>query len=303
MNERMRTIGIATGLLALVLSAGVLMSRAEDVRPHASRASELAYLPKGEYLRIAVLGYRQLAADVMWFKVVQHIGELRPHAAEWRWAYHAADVVTDLDPGFLMAYLGTGTILGVWSDLIKESVAILQKGMDNLPTVWQLPFQIGYDYFYELCDPARAAPYIRIASTLPGAPAYLPGLAAKMTVEGGDPEVALEFLHRVDEQMGSDARMHAALEERRKQIIVERDLRLIEGVAQQYRAARGVFPRSTQELVDARLLTSVPRDPFGERYDIDPLTGSVSTPSMRARVQLYRKTPCPRQHANEVPAS
>jgi len=285
------------------LCAGVLLTRADAVRPHATRASDLAYLPKGEYLRIAVLGYRQLAADILWFKVVQHIGESRPHAAEWRWAYHAADVVTDLDPGFLMAYLGTGTILGVWSDLVEESVAILQKGMDNLPTVWQLPFQIGYDYFYELCDPARAAPYIRIASTLPGAPSYLPGLAAKLTVEGGDPDVALEFLDRVDQQMGGDGRMHEALEERRKQIIVERDLRMIEDAARRYRAAHGAFPRSIQEMVAGGLLVSVPRDPFGERYDIDPATGTVSTPSMRARVKLYRKSPCPRQHANEVAVS
>ncbi len=53
----------------------VELATALDQRRNAvMRAAQLAYLPKGEYLRLAVLGYRQLAADIIWLQAVQHIG-------------------------------------------------------------------------------------------------------------------------------------------------------------------------------------------------------------------------------------
>ena len=42
-----------------------------------ARAEQLAYLPKGEYLKLAVLGYRQVVADLIWLQAVQHIGAKR----------------------------------------------------------------------------------------------------------------------------------------------------------------------------------------------------------------------------------
>jgi hypothetical protein len=161
-------------VVLLGLIAPIVLSFVERERPAANRAFELEYLPKGEYLRIAALGYRQVIADLIWLKAVYHFGERKQTKAGYRWVYHAVDVLTDLDPKFAMAYYAAGTILGVWSGQINESIAILEKGMRHNSDMWQLPFVIGYDYYYELCDPVRAAGYFRQASLLPGAPDYLP---------------------------------------------------------------------------------------------------------------------------------
>ena len=123
--------------LILLLTLGTLvpiaLSLVERERPAAHRALELEYLPKGEYLRVAVLGYRQIAADLIWLKAVYQFGERKQTRAGYRWAYHAVDVLTDLDPKFSMAYYAAGTILGVWSGQVKESIAILEKGMRHNP--------------------------------------------------------------------------------------------------------------------------------------------------------------------------
>ena len=279
---------LAAGLVAaLGISAdGVLMAldrqRSADVR-----AEELSYLPKGEYLKIAVLGYDQFAADLIWLKAVQHLGATRQSKGGYAWAYHVVNVVTDLDPKFLSAYLASGSILGVWAGLHYESIEILRKGMRENPDVWQLPYYIGYDYFYELCDPTMAAPYFQAAARLPGAPSYLPSLAARMTVAGGDPAAALEFLRRLYEQT-SDSRLREAFEQKIKEVIVERDIRVLQDSVRQHRGRFGKIPRTLKELVDRGIVSSLPEEPFGGQYAMDPSSGTVKALGRSQRLDIYR---------------
>jgi len=272
---------------ALGLSADGVLMALERQRSAAVRAEELSYLPKGKYLKIAVLGYDQFAADLIWLKAVQHLGATRQSKGGYYWAYHVVNVVTDLDPKFLPAYLASGAILGVWAGLQYESIEILRKGMRENPDVWQLPFYIGYDYFYELCDPAKAAPYFQAAAKLPGAPSYLPSLAARMTVAGGDPAAALEFLQHLYEQV-RDPRLREALELKIKEVLVERDIRALQDGAQRYRARYGKAPRTLKELVARGIVASLPEEPFGGRYVLDPSSGSVKPVGRSKRLDIYR---------------
>ena len=52
-------------LLALGGSVVAVLTVVERQRPFLVRAEELSYLPKGEYLKIAALGYQQMAADLI----------------------------------------------------------------------------------------------------------------------------------------------------------------------------------------------------------------------------------------------
>jgi tetratricopeptide (TPR) repeat protein len=279
---------LAAGLVVALgaSSDGVLMAL-ERQRPAAVRAEELSYLPKGGHLKVAVLGYDEFAADLIWLKAVQHLGATRPSKGGYFWAYHAVDVVTDLDPKFLPAYVAAGTILGVWAGLLYESIEILQKGMREHPDIWQLPFYIGYDYFYELCDPARAAPYFQAAARLPGAPSYLPSLATRMTVAGGDPDAALEFLQRLYEQT-NDPRLRGALEQKMKEVIMERDIRALQEGVRQYKARHKKNPRTLADLLARGIVPRLPEEPFGGRYELDPSSGTVRAVGRSERLDIYR---------------
>jgi hypothetical protein len=279
-------------LMAGLGSAAIAVLVALDhQRPPMLRAEELSYLPKGEYLRVAVIGYRQMAADLIWLKAVQYIGEKKQSKRGYLAAYHAVDVLTDVDPRFAFAYQATGTVLGVYAHLVQESIAILSKGMQHNPEVWQLPFTIGYDYFYELCDPAEAAPYFRTASMLPGAPAYLPKLAARMTVAGGDPDAALEFLQRLDEQV-QDQRLHEALAQKMREVLAERDIRLLEEAVRHYRTRYGRMPRKIGDLLDGGIIEKIPVEPLGGTYELNAADGSITATGLRERLTVHRLTPC-----------
>lgn len=286
---------LPVGLMLGLGSAAVgLLSVLEQERPPSARAAELSYLPKGEYLKVAVLGYEQIVADVLWLKAVQHFGGRRQTSENYLWAYHAVDVVTDLDPKFVLAYQAAGTILAVWAGHVEESIAILKKGVRHNPENWRLPFLLGYDYFYELCDRATAAEYLRTASALPGAPPYLPRLAARMTVETGDAEVALEFLERLYRQT-KDERTRESIEQRVKEVIAERDIRFLEEGVRRYKVRYGAPPRTLEDLVVRQIIVQVPEEPLGGRY---VLTGQGSVKStglqerLRVHVQVNPKIPC-----------
>ena len=275
-------------LLALGGTAVGVLTVVERQRPSLARAEELSYLPKGEYLKMAVLGYQQMAADLIWLKAVQHLGERHQTRAGYLAAYHAVDVLTDVDPTFVFAYLATGTILGVWAGLPRESIALLTKGMRHHPEVWQLPFYVGYDYFYELRDTVTAARYFRMASVLPGAPDYLPRLAARMTVEVGDPQAALEFLQRLYQQT-EDEQVRQGLAQRMKEVTAERDIRFLEEGVRRYAARYGKLPIRLEDLVTRGIILKIPDEPLGGAYELKASEGTVTSTELRERLRLHRK--------------
>ena len=286
-------IHAAFGLI-LLASSSVLLYFLDGQRTTVARAEQLAYLPKGEYLKLAVLGYRQVVADLIWLQAVQHIGAKRDTQRGYAWTYHAVDVLTDLDPTFTPPYQATGLFLGVLVGRQEEGLAILTKGIRHNPSNWQLPFLAGYISYYELCNPVASGEYFRIAASIAGAPAYLPKLAARMTVESGDPTAALEFLDRFSRSV-TDERVHEALLQRMKEIIQEKDLRFLDESIRHYRAKYGQPPAKLEDLMLRGIIQQLPTDPLGGEYEVEAVSGFVRATSKGDRLRIHEKVAC---HAN-----
>ena len=279
---------LVLGSLVAALGAGAVgaVIALERARPALAEGTAVSYLPKGEYLKVATLGYRQLAADLIWLRAVQAFGVREQTAEGYLRAYKAVDVLTDLDPHFTYAYQVAGTIMSIWAHRPQESIAILKKGLRENPQVWQFPFFLGYDYYYELHDPVEASTYFRMAAVMPGAPEYLPRLAARMTVEAGDPDAALEFLERLYQQV-RDARLKHALIQRMKEVVVERDIRFLEEAVRRYQARFGRTPSRLGDLVARGVIVRIPEEPLGGTYVLHP-GGAVSSSVLRERMRVHR---------------
>ena len=248
----------------------------------------LAQLPKGEYLKPALLGYHHLGADLLWLRLLQVVGQRRISADEFEWMYHALDVITTLDPQYAYAYYAGGSVLVDQGNRPDLSNRLLEKGADANPQVWYIPFLLGYNYYFLLADPAKGAEYIMKAASLPDRPAYLPGLATRMAAEAGDPETALAFLEArlTDTQ---DPEMREVLAYRMKEVIIERDLHMLESAMETYRTHRGTLPATLTDLVVAGALLSLPQEPFRGDYRLDPKTGSVSSSTHPERLRTFFK--------------
>jgi hypothetical protein len=276
--------------LAVILATGLhlLQLELDQQRAAAPKMQQFMYLPQGEYLRIAVLGYRQVAADLLWIQAIQAMGERTVSEEAGHWIAHALDVITTLDPQFVRVYEAGGIALTTLVVMTEESNRLLEKGIRYNPEVWRLPFYLGFNYYFELYDDQKAAEYIARASRLPGAPAYLASFAAQLYVSARTPQVAIDFLGQMYSQ-ATDENVKRVLEQRLKEIVVERDLQLFEEAVGRYRALHKRAPVRLEELVGPGLLRELPREPFGGRYLYDPQTRSVRSSEVKERLKVYGK--------------
>jgi tetratricopeptide (TPR) repeat protein len=257
-----------------------------------AQIEELAHLPRGEYLKPALLGYHHLGTDLLWLKLVQVIGKRQNSMDEYEWMAHALDVITTLDPQYVYAYYAGGVILGDLANRPDLANQLLERGLVANPTVWNIPFLLGYNYYFLLADPAKGAEYIMKAAVLPDRPTYLPGLATRLAAEAGKPETALEFLEaRLRET--SDPEMRAFFVNRMKEVIIEQDIHALERAVELYRTTYGDRPASLAALVEGRIVQRLPLEPFGGEYRLDQNSGNVfsSTHPERLRTFFKRKQP------------
>jgi hypothetical protein len=253
----------------------------------AVRIEELAQLPRGEYLKPALLGYHHLGADLLWLRLLQVWGKKKNTDNEYEWMYHSLDVITTLDPRYAYAYYVGGVALTSYANRSDLSNRLLEKGHHENPGEWNLPFLLGYNHYFALGDATKGAEYIGRAASTPGAPDFLPGLATRMHAEAGNPEVALQFLEALWKE-NPDLVVREKLEVRAKEVMIERDLRMLERAIAHYHNDHHAFPVNLLDLVYKKYLERLPEEPFGGTYLFDANTGRVTSSTHPSRLKVFR---------------
>jgi len=281
-------LAVVGAVLALVTLIIVLQQTIDlGVDQQTVTIQELSQLPRGEYLKPALLGYHHLGADVLWLRMLQVLGKRQNSADEYTWLYHALEVITTLDPRYAYAYYVGGVVLTDLGGRVDLSNRLLEKGHSANPMEWSLPFLLGYNYYFVLGDAASGAEYIGRASKIPGSPGFLPGLATRMYTESGDPDVALQFLEELWKR-NPDVTVRERLDIRVKEVMIERDIRSLESAVQLYKVKQGHFPEKLHDLVTSGYLSQIPQEPFGGSYELDSRTGKVTSSTHPDRLKVFR---------------
>ncbi len=151
------------------------------------------YLPSGNYLRTLSMGNPSFVGDLLMARALTYFGShYYQRGYRYQWLYHLFDVLTDIDPYNRESYLIGARLLTLVD--VTLSNKLLEKGLKNHPNYWKIPELIGFNYFYHLKEPEKAAKYYEIASNLPGHPPYIPSLAGKFYSEIGMFEEAIKVL-------------------------------------------------------------------------------------------------------------
>jgi hypothetical protein len=77
------------------------------------------------------------------------------------------------------------------------------------------------------------------------------------------------------------------LERRKSEVILERDLTMLEEAVQGYTARVGRAPESFDELIHAGDLAAIPVEPFGGVYRLDGEHGTVTSTTHQTRMRLH----------------
>lgn len=197
------------------------------------------------------------------------------------------NIVVDLDPRFKVPYLLGGVILGDSPDHARETLFLLNRGRKHHPGEWRLPFYMGYIWYFSLGDPVEGGKMLLEAARIPRSAPYLPLLAARMLSEGRAPETALAFLAEMINQE-TDPGRREALQRRNREVIVERDIQLLERAVKEYRDRTGRFPERLMDLAGAGLIRAMPREPHGGSYVLMP-DGTIRSDRVDTRMKVFRR--------------
>ena len=190
---------------AVALIVGILLI-AFSPRPIA-KTDVRTFIAPPDMAKHFVLGYNDVAADMLWLRVVQDIDVCEKNLAEEGsplvplgegkcekgWVFHMLDVLTELAPKFRIAYSVGGTTLSVIVQDKSGADLLLQKGIKNFPNDWNLKYKAAYHAMAELNDPLRAAQLLTEAGKL-GAPGWVFALAGKLLNEQSQSILAKSML-------------------------------------------------------------------------------------------------------------
>lgn len=265
-----RRFGINVLLLLVLVPLYLLLHSASwEQRAEVRRSALPGYTMPAAFSRVLALGYQGLLSDYEFLRALTFYGDRsvkqeRMSADDWDFFAYSLDVVTDLDPYFLDPYvLGEGLL--TWdAQRFEEANALLSKGMAYRDWDWQLPYFVGFNHFYFLNDYASGSEYMMQAAEIPGSPAFLKTLAARLAYYGGKSQTALLFLQQMLAQSNSD---HLKRRMQKRLLALERAVQ-IEEALQRYRSEFESDPAALEVLVHHGYLQELPSDPYGGEWRI-----------------------------------
>jgi hypothetical protein len=198
----------ALGAVALLVAAQGLRREVAAGRARWPRTVEAPYAPSPAAAPYLTLGYRELAADLLWIRTRIYFGGDDDTADGLR---ALVDATVALDPMLVSAYeYGARAIQWVDGghdlDDLVWSVGLLERGIRQVPDRWRLPYLAGQIYLLDLesDDEAQQAAWrerglvlLERAVRMPGAPRNLATLIAHHRTELGQLERAARDLEEL----------------------------------------------------------------------------------------------------------
>jgi hypothetical protein len=279
MTWRGRDVALIAAALLAFGSAATLQATRDRYFPRDTRhVEEILYVRSGTALKRMTLSFDALAADVYWFRAIQHYGGDRlsgPLAlTKYRLLYPLLDLTTTLDPYFNIAYRFGAIFLSEaypgGPGRPDQSVALLRKGIAAMPHKWQYYHDIGFVYYWRFRDYPSAALWFQRDAAQPNAPIWMQPIAAAMLTHGED-RAAARFLWQQVAQ-SEEPWMRRNAERALLQLQALDQIDQLNAIVSRFPPAAGA-PHSWTDLIRRRVLARVPADPTGTPYEIDPVSG------------------------------
>jgi tetratricopeptide (TPR) repeat protein len=256
------------------------------------------FIPTPSVARAMAFGFEAVLADYHWLQAVQVAGghDFVGHA-EARQLGQLVDVVTTLNPHVGHPYRFAAVWLTFDKEQVREGIRLLERAVEHHPDDWRNYFYIGFNHFFYLGEYEEAAAILERALDLPGRPAYLLRLVARLKSQEGDIDVAEVFLRELYRSTADEeekARLQIALDE----IEIEYKARHLDRARAAFRELAGRDITSVEELTRGpfRVLESLPNpEPSaipaplrrGSVWEIDPETDRIISSYLGNRYEIH----------------
>ncbi len=282
--------GLAAGgaVMAMLMTAIVALQVVRERRfAETEPAQQVLYVSSPAVVTRLALSYDAIVADLYWIRAIQHYGGTRLSGRpdkSYDLLYPLLDLTTSLDPDFTIAYRFGAFFLSEKkpggagrSDL---AIRLLSKAMAARPDRWEFPHDIGFVHYRD-GDYGQAAEWFERAARTPGAmkkgaraDLWLWPLAANTRATGGDTRSSRTLYEHMLTSEAAWLREDAA--RRLKKLDAIDQIAELERLTHAYEQRFGDPPPEWEDMVRARFLRSVPLDPAGHPYVLNPWWGDVT---------------------------
>jgi tetratricopeptide (TPR) repeat protein len=272
MNSQSRTTLIAAGCLMLCAAASVLaLRRVDQLRPRAT-LEDVLYISSPKVVKRASLGYDGLMACIYWTRAVQYFGQrFHDRSLSYNELAPLLEMTTQLDPHLLVAYQFGASFLAprppFGAGQPERAVQLMEFGVQNNPQEWHLYYDLGFVYYMELKDYAKAADAFERGSRV-GSHPFLKIMAARMAQHAGEFETA-RTLWMATYQSSQDKLVQQNAVEHLRALKVDEDITNLQSTATRFGQKMGRLPYSISELAAAEKWPGIPVDPDGNPYTMD----------------------------------
>ena len=145
-------------------------------------------------------------------------------------------------------------------------MAIGQRGLANADPDWRIPFYVATNYYLELKDKKDAQWYYDIAARTPGVPAFAERFGLNFGIGSNEREQTKQLWETIRDTTND------GFTKQRAQAYIDRldILDYLEAAAKIYKQKFGSEPPSVEALAQKNIIPSVPVDPFGFTFVINP---------------------------------
>ena len=267
-------------LIGLLLIAGACAAAARvqiaidrEIAPY-REAPEMLWIPSGDVLKKLSLGHDGLLADIYWTRVVQYYGgRLRDRKTDFSLLAPLLDITVTLDPQLLIAYSFGTTFLSArpprGPGQPEKAVELLQRGIRANPDVWRLWHELGFVYYWDLQDYAKASAAYLEGSKHPDARPWMKVMAAVIAQKGNNRETSRFLWTEIYNSAGDELIRKNALRHLETLRTLD-DIDELERRVVLFRERTGRWPASWREMVAAGMLQGIPMDPKGFPYQLQP---------------------------------
>jgi hypothetical protein len=213
LREAGRAVALVACVGALAVAAAACLARANRLRASWPPEADTFYLPPSQAVRVASLGHRELAADLLHVRANVYFGTQLHARVPTKWLAKYLHTAIDLDPKLERLYLAGAAMLvyngqRITTDAVLSANEVLERGRKAFPFEWEFPFQLGFNYLFELPQDAgeddprvpawrqRGVELLRQAALFEDVPYYLPSLVARMLTKSGADDLAIRHLEQ-----------------------------------------------------------------------------------------------------------
>ena len=212
-------------------------------------------------------------ADIYWTRTVQYFGQRHYRSAQsYNLLAPLLEITTHLDPHLLVAYQFGASFLAPkppsGPGQPDRAVQLIEYGIQNNPNEWRLYYDLGFVYYMELKNYAKAAEAFERGSRVPNAHPFLKLLAAQMAQHAGEYETA-RTLWIATYQTTRDGHVRSNAVEHLRALKVDEEVTRLQSAVTRFGARTGRLPSSMSELALAEGLKGTPVDPDGNPYKLN----------------------------------